>query len=166
MHRKMLGDTIFRLRKEKGMSQSQLGEAVGVSNKAVSKWETYEANPDISLLPLLAKVLGVTTDELLTDIKIERGDPKPVETRVLGIQGSALESDYAYEFVSDRKRKDGSPFLHIHVGKRLSTINAKARGLIAVGNNAKGIVSIGFVSVGVVSLGLLSMGLLAWTSPR
>jgi transcriptional regulator with XRE-family HTH domain len=59
MYKKMLGDTIYRLRKEKGLSQSELGEFVGVSNKAVSKWETYEANPDITLLQLLAQALGV-----------------------------------------------------------------------------------------------------------
>ena len=64
----MLGDTIYRLRKEKGLSQTQLGEAVGVSNKAVSKWETSEANPDIALLPPLAKTLGITIDELLTGL--------------------------------------------------------------------------------------------------
>jgi hypothetical protein len=41
MFKRMLGDTIYRLRKEKGLSQSELGELVGVSNKAVSKWETW-----------------------------------------------------------------------------------------------------------------------------
>jgi len=161
MQRKMLGDTIYRLRKEKGMSQAQLGEAVGVSNKAVSKWETYEANPDIGLLPLLAKTLGVTIDELLTDVKIEKGDPQPKDARVFGVPGTTLETPEAYEFVSDKKTAKGLPYLHIHVGKRASTINAKARGVIAIGNNAKGIVSVGLLSVGVVSLGVLSVGALA-----
>ena len=44
------------------------------------KLETYEANPDIILLPLLAQSLGVTTDELLTDKKAEKDDPKPKES--------------------------------------------------------------------------------------
>jgi len=162
MHRKMLGDTIYRLRKEKGMSQSELGDAVGVSNKAVSKWETYEANPEISLLPLLAKVLGVTTDELLTDIKVERDDPKPRDTTVFGVQGTAMETPERYEFVSDKKTSKGAPYLHINIGKQISTANAKARGVVAIGNNAKGIVSIGLVSVGAISIGLVSLGLLAF----
>jgi len=162
VQRKMLGDTIYRLRKEKGLSQSQLGEAVGVSNKAVSKWETYEANPDITLLPLLAKTLGVTTDELLTDIKVERDDPKPKDGKVFGIRGTAMETPEAYEFVSDKKTGNGVPFVHIHVGKQLSTLNAKARGVIAIGNNAKGIVSLGLLSVGIISFGLLPVGLLAF----
>ena len=161
MRKKMLGDTIYRLRREKGMSQAQLGEAVGVSNRAVSKWETYEANPDIGLLPLLAKALGVTIDELLTDVKIEKGDPQPKAARAFGMLGTEMETLEAYEFVSDKKTAKGLPYLHIHIGKRVSTIDAKARGVVAIGNNARGIVSIGLLSVGVVSLGLLSAGALA-----
>lgn len=161
MYKKMLGDTIYRLRKEKGLSQSELGEFVGVSNKAVSKWETYEANPDITLLPLLAQALGVTTDELLTDIKAEKNDPKPKETKVFGVQGTVIETPEEYEFVSDKKTKKDLPFLHIHIGKQIQTINAKARGFIAIGNNAKGVISIGLFSVGIISVGIISLGLLA-----
>jgi len=162
MYKRMLGETIYRLRKEKGMSQDELGKLVGVSNKAVSKWETYEANPDITLLPLLAQSLGVTTDELLTDIKAEKNDAKPVEARVFGIKGTVIETPEEYEFISDKKTKKDVPYLHIHVGKQIQTINAKARGIVAIGNNAKGLVSIGiFFSVGLVSLGLFSLGLLA-----
>ncbi|MDR2635163.1 MAG: helix-turn-helix domain-containing protein [Clostridiales bacterium] len=64
--KKMLGAFIRELRKDAGLSQTDLGNLVGVSCKAVSKWETEEANPDIGVLPGLAQVLGVTTDELLT----------------------------------------------------------------------------------------------------
>ena len=161
MHKRMLGETIYRLRKEKGLSQDELGKLVGVSNKAVSKWETYEANPDITLLPLLAQALGATIDELLTDIKAEKDDQKPKEVRVFGYTGTVIETPEEYEFVSDKKTKKNLPYLHIHVGRRLETLNAKARGVIAIGNNAKGIIGIGFFSVGIISLGLLSFGLLA-----
>jgi len=92
MYKRMLGETIYRLRKAKGLSQSELGELVGVSNKAVSKWETYEANPDITLLPLLALSLGVTTDELLTDIKAEKKDFKPEESNSLEKQGIVINT--------------------------------------------------------------------------
>jgi len=161
MHKKMLGDTIHRLRKERGISQAKLGEAVGVSNKAVSKWETHEANPDITLLPLLAKALGVTVDELLSDIKTEREAPKPVAKKVFGVWGTALRTAEAYEFVSDRKTRGGVPYLHIHIGRHISMTNARARGVIAIGNLAKGVVGIGLVGIGVVSLGGVSVGLLS-----
>ena len=161
MYKRMLGETIYRLRKEKGLSQEELGKLVGVSNKAVSKWETYEANPDITLLPLLAQSLGVTTDELLTDIKVEKDDSKPKEAKVFGVQGTVIETYDEYEFISDKKTKKDLPFLHIHVGKQIQTINAKARGVIAIGNNAKGIMSIGLFSIGIISLGIFPLGLLA-----
>jgi transcriptional regulator with XRE-family HTH domain len=161
MYKRMLGETIYQLRKAKGISQAELGELVGVSNKAVSKWETYEANPDITLLPLLAESLGVTADELLTDIKAEKNDPKAKEAKVFGLDGMLLETPDEYEFISERRTKKDQPFLHIHIGKKIHTMNAKARGLIAIGNNAKGIISIGVISAGIVSIGILSLGLLS-----
>lgn len=60
-----MGKRIAQLRKDKGMTQEQLAEKLGVSAQAVSKWENDISCPDIALLPLLAGTLGVTTDELL-----------------------------------------------------------------------------------------------------
>ena len=62
-----MGDDIYNLRKESGMTQSQLAEKVHVSAQAVSKWETGESNPDIALIPELAKVLGTTVGVLFGD---------------------------------------------------------------------------------------------------
>ena len=61
-----LNDRIKQLRKEKGLTQGQLADILGVTDKAVSKWEVGESNPDISLLPSLAETLGTTVDYLLT----------------------------------------------------------------------------------------------------
>ena len=55
---------IRSLRMERGWTQEELGERVGVSAQAVSKWETGQSLPDISQVPLLAKAFGVTTDLL------------------------------------------------------------------------------------------------------
>jgi len=59
------GEFLYTLRKEKGMTQAELAAALGVTNKAVSKWETGEAMPETSLLLPLSRILGVTVDELL-----------------------------------------------------------------------------------------------------
>ncbi|MCD8130358.1 MAG: helix-turn-helix domain-containing protein [Lachnospiraceae bacterium] len=59
----IIGDKISELRKEKGMTQEQLGALVGVSSQAVSKWENG-GTPDVELLPLIADVLGVSLDGL------------------------------------------------------------------------------------------------------
>lgn len=60
-----IGKRIATLRKDKGLKQEDLAQMLGVSGQAVSKWENDLTCPDISLLPQLAKILGVTTDELL-----------------------------------------------------------------------------------------------------
>ena len=59
----LLSDRIAELRKERGLTQEQLGQLVGVSAQAVSKWEKGGA-PDVELLPALADRLGVTIDTL------------------------------------------------------------------------------------------------------
>lgn len=61
-----IGKRIAGLRKEKGLKQEELAEILGVSGQAVSKWENDQTCPDISLLPQLARILGVTVDELLS----------------------------------------------------------------------------------------------------
>ena len=57
-----LNERIKQLRKDKGWTQGQLAEQLGVTAKAVSKWEVGEANPDISLLVKMAQLFGVTVD--------------------------------------------------------------------------------------------------------
>lgn len=60
-----LAKSIIRLRKQKGMTQEELGSILGVSTAAVSKWETENSIPDIYMLSELADFFQVTTDELL-----------------------------------------------------------------------------------------------------
>lgn len=61
-----IGNRIAKFRKAKSMTQEDLANHLGVSSQAVSKWENDASCPDISLVPQLSRVLGVTTDELLT----------------------------------------------------------------------------------------------------
>lgn len=67
-----LNERIKRLRKEKGLTQNQLADQLGVTDKAVSKWEVGEANPDISLLVKMAQLFDVTVDYLLTGVSPEK----------------------------------------------------------------------------------------------
>ncbi len=61
-----IGKRIANLRKEKNLKQDNLAEMLNVSPQAVSKWENDLTCPDISILPSLAKILGVSVDELLS----------------------------------------------------------------------------------------------------
>ena len=61
-----IGNRIAKFRKGKNMTQEDLANRLGVSSQAVSKWENDASCPDISLLPQLCEVLGITADELLT----------------------------------------------------------------------------------------------------
>ncbi len=62
-----IGKNIALLRSAKGFTQTELGDRVGVSFQAVSKWERGEGLPDISVLPLLSEVLETSVDNLLSD---------------------------------------------------------------------------------------------------
>ena len=60
-----INEQIAFLRKQKGLTQEELANALGVTNQAVSKWESAQCCPDIQLLPLIADYFGVSIDELM-----------------------------------------------------------------------------------------------------
>ncbi len=65
MSKQSMGSLIARRRKELGMTQLDLAEQMGVTDKAVSKWERDLSCPDIASLPKLAEIFGMTMDELM-----------------------------------------------------------------------------------------------------
>lgn len=65
MEKKTIGKFISVLRRANGMTQKELGEKLYVSDKTVSRWERDECEPELSLLPAIAEIFGITTDELL-----------------------------------------------------------------------------------------------------
>lgn len=93
MDQDKIGKLIAKLRKEKGLTQRELGDKVGVGFKAVSKWERGITCPDISIINELSKILGITSDELLTgELSKERNvsnkPSKKVNKRLLVIIAS------------------------------------------------------------------------------
>ena len=62
-----IGNTIRELRKSKNMTQEQLAEKLGISFQAVSKWENNISLPDITVIPTLASVFGVSVDRLFAE---------------------------------------------------------------------------------------------------
>lgn len=90
MENRKIGAFIAERRKTIGLTQQALADRLGLTNKAVSKWETGDGLPDITILPALAENLGVTVDELLAGERRPKDPNLGLETR---------------KYLEDRKRK-------------------------------------------------------------
>lgn len=77
MEKKSIGSFIAALRKASGLTQRELAEKLNVSDKAVSRWEREESLPDLSLIPAIAEIFGVTADELLRGERMKEGESLP-----------------------------------------------------------------------------------------
>ena len=77
MDSKKMGLFISQLRRDKGLTQSELAQRLEVTNKAISRWETGRGYPDIEFIPALAAVLGVSVQELLEGKRL----PLPKESK-------------------------------------------------------------------------------------
>ena len=65
MKKQSFGSMIQEMRKQEGMTQAELAERMGVTDKAVSKWERDISFPDINTIPKLAEIFNVSVDELM-----------------------------------------------------------------------------------------------------
>ena len=90
MTKQTFGAAISALRKEKGMTQLDLARQMGVTDKAVSKWERNLSFPDVASLPKLAEVLGTSVDELL-EVKTAAQE-EPAGRKVPALVGLVLKA--------------------------------------------------------------------------
>ena len=130
MEKKTIGKFISALRKANGMTQKELGEKLFVSDKTVSRWECDECTPELSLIPSIAEIFGITTDELLRG---ERNNPD---------RETADSEDKA----NKQKAKSDKQFkLMLHSRKKKFTnLSFISIGLIIVGLIAAMICNLGF----------------------
>lgn len=91
MEKKTMGSFIAALRRANGMTQRELAERLNVSDKSVSRWECDDGYPDLSLIPVIAEIFGVTADELL------RGERK------VSVEGDSNDSGNGHEAGLGRK---------------------------------------------------------------
>ena len=78
MDTKMIGSFLKELRKENNMTQEQLGERIGVTNKTVSRWETGNYMPPVESLILLSDIYGISINEILAGKRVEMDELKEV----------------------------------------------------------------------------------------
>lgn len=97
------GKMIAALRRENGMTQLDLAEKMGVTDKAVSKWERDLSYPDVNSIPKLAEIFGITVDELMqvkSDAKTNSKDNKFSEIISIVLKGIALAMGIAVVVLS------------------------------------------------------------------
>ena len=87
--KKTLGTMIAELRKHHGMTQLELAEKMGVTDKAVSKWERDLSCPDINSIPDLAEILGVSVEDLM-QVKKEAEAPVSKVAEIMEIAPKAV----------------------------------------------------------------------------
>ncbi len=96
MEKKTIGGFISILRRAHGMTQKELGERLFVSDKTVSRWERDECTPELSLIPVIADLFGVTVDELL------RGERKSDGTSA-SEEKPSLKSEKSYRCLMQKR---------------------------------------------------------------
>ncbi len=115
-----IGEKIYILRKEKGVTQEKLAEFLGVSTPAVSKWETNQSFPDISLLPEIASYFDVTIDYLMDFAPSIANEEAMDLYRELSEAFSKEPFDKVYDQVKRYLKKyHNCYFLHLQMGNLL-----------------------------------------------
>lgn len=137
MEKKTIGKFISALRKANGMTQKELGEKLFVSDKTVSRWECDECTPELSLIPSIAEIFGITTDELLRG---ERNNPD-------------REAAHSEETICRQKAKSDKQFKLM-----LDTKSRKYKYLTVI---SIGITFLGFIAAMIANLAF-SKGLIAF----
>ena len=74
MDQKKIGAFISELRKEKNMTQKELAQKLGITDRAISKWENGRGMPEVSLMKPLCEALDISINELLGGERIEQKD--------------------------------------------------------------------------------------------
>ena len=104
------GNFLYSLRKDIGISQSQLADQLGVTNKAVSKWETGKAKPTTNTLRKMAALFGLSVDELL---KIREGARQMEITKIVITGGPCAGKTTAMSWIQSNFTKMGYTVLFV-----------------------------------------------------
>lgn len=102
-----IGDVIKKYRKNKGMTQEEMAVRLGVTAPAVNKWERGNTLPDVALLAPIARLLGITTDELLS-FKDDLTDEE-ISQYLLKIQKDLESKDFHDIFLSVKEKVEEYP---------------------------------------------------------
>ena len=108
MDMERIGKFLAQLRREQGLTQEELGEQVGVTNKTVSRWETGSYMPPVEALLALSQLYGVSINELLSGQRLDDAQFKEkAEENVAGIlRQSAFSTQERLDFFKKKWKKE------------------------------------------------------------
>ena len=133
MNQAKIGKLIAKLRKEKGLTQQELGEKVNVGSRAVSKWERGLTLPDITIINELSKILGITSDELLKgeldNSKEKSTSKKPFNYKPLLILLPIIIIIVIIIFINNKDKNE------VYLLRSLEPIKYQVEGNITINNN-------------------------------
>lgn len=115
MEKRTIGKFISVLRRANGMTQRELGEKLFVSDKTVSRWERDECTPELSLIPVIAEIFGITTDELLRG---ERNSSDGLDDAER-VERQKAKSDRQFRFMLNKKQRNYKNLTLISIGLTL-----------------------------------------------
>ena len=136
MEKKTIGSFLAALRKANGMTQKDLADRLNVSDKTVSRWERDENAPDLTLIPIIADIFGITSDELL------RGERRKPDTEAP--TDNTTESAASDGTISAKSQKQ-LRYLIRENENRLQIRNMIAIGIAAIGVLSAMICNIAFL---------------------
>lgn len=116
-----IANRLVKMRKEKGYSQEELADALGISRQAVSKWERAEASPDTDNLICLAKLYNVSLDDLLSSDESIESIREEQKEKTAEVNAESVQQQKKHDSVYIGKDgihitdKDGS---EVHINKR------------------------------------------------
>ena len=153
-----LGEKIYKLRTENGLSQETFGQKLGVSRQSVSKWETDQSVPELDKIVAISQFFKVSTDYLLKDAEeiYRSAGESPTRSETFTREEYRIVRRPHYEYKS-KKMIGNLPLLHVNLGMG----KYQAKGVIAIGIAAMGGISIGIVSLGLIALANIAFGLIA-----
>lgn len=139
-----IANRLVNLRKENNLSQEALAEKLGISRQAVSKWERAEASPDTDNLILLARLYGMSLDDLLLTVdeiptnEIEETNQETIQEDEEEINDQNRNEEYVHVGLGGIhvKEKDGS---EVHVGWNGIHVEEKKRGRNSVHIDKEGV---------------------------
>lgn len=108
MNQEKIGKLIAECRKEKKLTQNELANMLGVSDKSVSKWENGKCLPDVSLYKPLCEILGITLNDFFTGEKIRKEEYRKVadENLLSALENSTFTLKDKIEFFKKKWEKD------------------------------------------------------------